>query len=124
MFATGIIFWGLVLYFVLWLIAELIWASITTASWLRFVCRAARLRGASRYPTVLKLASLYLNNWPIFFGFRKGGLVYRESNGVWEGVGHWKVHPPTSPFDASHALPFHTGNASPNVATKDLSTSK
>lgn len=109
MFATGIVFWGMLLYLVVWLVAEMIWASIATASWLRFVWRAARLRGANCYPAVLKLPALFLNNWPTFFGFRKGGVVYRESNGVWKGVGDWTVHPPSSPFEASHARPHRVG---------------
>ncbi|KMY65275.1 MULTISPECIES: hypothetical protein [Pseudomonadati] len=102
-FATGIVFWCLMLYFVVRLVAELIWASIATASWLRFLWRAARLRGANRYPSILKMPGLFLNNWPTFFGFRKGRLLHRESNGVWKGVGDWSVHPPSSPFESSQS---------------------
>lgn len=58
-FATGIVFWCLMLYFVVRLVAELIWASIATASWLRFLWRAARLRGANRYPSILKMPGLF-----------------------------------------------------------------
>lgn len=103
-FTIGIVFWCFVLYCVMRLVAEAIWASIVTTSWLRFLWRAARLRGANLYPTILKFPALFLNNWPTFFGFRKGNLLHRESNGVWKGVGDWTVHPPSSPFEANQSL--------------------
>lgn len=80
-----------ILMLALWL--EMLWAVVATVSWLRFSWAAARARGMASYPAILKLPGMLFMNWMTFLGHRKGSLVFREQNGVWNGVGDWTVYP-------------------------------
>ncbi|MEX3984263.1 hypothetical protein AB4Y45_35490 [Paraburkholderia sp. EG287A] len=100
---------GLVML-VLWL--ETLWAVFACASWLRFAWAAARARGMPVFPAILKLPGTLCMRWFDFLGYRKGSMVFREKNGVWNGVGDWTVYPPvtqpdtpvnTDPVDATTA---------------------
>jgi hypothetical protein len=97
---TGAVTWAVVGLLLLWLLAEVVRASVPAASSVRFTWRAARLRGIPAYPAVFRLPLLFLRRWGMCLGYRPGQLVFREQNGVWNGVGAWCAYRPAAPVAA------------------------
>lgn len=98
---TGAVVWSVLALVVGWLLLEVLWGGVVTASYFR-----ASLKSAKARKVVVpwwKVTSEFFRKWPEFIFYRNnGGTTISWTGGVWHGVGDWTLYPVALPAaDAS-----------------------
>ena len=87
--ALGFMALALIALCILWLLGELIWAAVVTASLMRWqFAVVAHNGGEIRWK---KLPKIVLSRYVDSVGFRTGSVTCSSDAGYWDGVGAWEA---------------------------------
>ena len=93
LWGTGAFIWIGIALFSIWMALEMAWAFVVTVSYFRFQAAGAKAHKKSlRWKYFIPA---FWRQWIDFLGYRKGSYRAHGLAGEWNGIGDWRVYPPT-----------------------------